>query len=121
MAPDLRNRSLLAFGATLVGLLPSTYSTNTARAQSTNVFCPNISAIVPTVISSGPGVPTSFGTAPTTLSAGLCTNGATGAESIAALSSQALSEISQSSTQQSNTVTVEGIVERRREEAERRS
>ena len=108
MTPDLRNRSLLAFGAAFVGLLPYAYSTNAAQAQSTNVFCPNINATVPN--SNG---------GPTILSGGLCTNNQFGAQSIAALSSQALSETSQSSTQLSNTATVEAIIERRREEAER--
>jgi hypothetical protein len=72
-----------------------------ARAQ--NVFCP---AAV------GVG-------GPTTLQAGLCTNGNTGALSTAALSSQSLSEISQSTTQQSNTATLEAIGERRKQEAAR--
>jgi Autotransporter beta-domain len=107
MTANVRNRGLLAFGAAFVGLFPFAYYTNTAQAQSTNVFCPDINAAL------------AVSGAPTTLSAGLCTNGTHGAENIAALSSQALSEVSQSSTQLSNTATVEAILERRREEAER--
>ena len=73
-------------------------------AQAQNVFCP-------AVVGGGGG--------PTSLQAGLCTNGNTGALSTAALSSQSLSEISQSTTQQSNTATLEAISERRKQEAQR--
>jgi hypothetical protein len=103
------NRRSFAFGAGLAWLLASGYTTNTAQAQST--FCPNITAV------------TNEGTLPTNLQSGLCTNAQNGeglgALSTAALSSQALSEISQSSIQLSNTATTEAIAERRKEEAER--
>jgi len=53
------------------------------------------------------------------LASGLCTNGATGAVSAAALSSQALGDIQQSVTQQTTTATLDAISARRKEETER--
>ena len=67
-----------------------------APAQAQGIFCP--------VIPSGA----------TTLSGGLCTNGFTGAFSNAALASQALSDVTQASTDQSTNTAVEAISARRR-------
>ena len=52
----------------------------------------------------------------TTLQGGLCTNGSTGAFSNAALASQALSDVTQASTDQSTNTAVEAISARRRTE-----
>ena len=68
------------------------------------IFCPT---------SAGPGQP---GVA---LQGGFCTNGHTGALSTAALSSQSLSEVTETTTQQSTTSTLKAVENRRNEEAQR--
>ena len=70
-----------------------------APAQAQGIFCP------PTA-PSGAGAPT--------LQSGLCTNGVTGAFSNAALASQALSDVTQASSDQSTNTAVEAISARRR-------
>ena len=55
-----------------------------------------------------------FGAGAPTLQAGLCTNGVTGAFSNAALASQALSDVTQASSDQSTNTAVEAISARRR-------
>jgi hypothetical protein len=107
MGASFSNRGSLMVGAGLSVLLASGYTTKTAQAQSQNVFCPNITDTV------------LYGSGPTTLQAGLCTNNATGALSIAALSSQTLSQNLQSSTQLFNGATSEALAGRRKEEADR--
>ena len=68
-----------------------------APAQAQGIFCPFHS--------------TPFGT---TLQGGICTNGSTGAFSNAALASQALSDVTQASSDQSTNTAVEAISARRR-------
>jgi hypothetical protein len=68
------------------------------------IFCPT---------SAGPGQPG------VTLQSGFCTNGHTGALSTAALSSQSLSEVTETTTQQSTTSTLKAVENRRNEEAQR--
>src|SRR5271155_1983535 len=64
--------------------------------------------------------PTSAGTQTgIALKGGFCTNGATGALSTAALSSQSLSEVTETTTQQSTTSTLKAVENRRNEEAQR--
>jgi hypothetical protein len=75
--------------------------TSSVEAQ---IFCPT---------SAGPSQP---GIA---LKGGFCTNGSTGALSTAALSSQSLSEVTETTTQQSTTSTLEAVEKRRNEEAQR--
>ena len=72
-----------------------------APAQAQGIFCP------PTA-PSGAGAPT--------LQSGLCTNGATGAFSNAALASQALSDVTQASSEQSTDTVVQAVSARRRTE-----
>jgi hypothetical protein len=73
-----------------------------APAQAQGIFCP-----------SAPN-----GGGPTTLSSGFCTNGAVGAFSNAALASQALSDVTQASSDQSTNTAVQAISARRRIEEE---
>ena len=70
-----------------------------APAQAQGIFCP-------------PTAPS--GAAAPTLQSGLCTNGVTGAFSNAALASQALSDVTQASSDQSTNTAVEAISARRR-------
>ena len=77
-------------------------------AQAQTIFCPS------NINTTNNGAATNFA-----LAAGLCTNGATGAVSAAALSSQALGDIQQSVTQQTTTATLDAISARRKEETER--
>ena len=58
--------------------------------------------------------PAQFGGGPPTLQGGICTNGITGAFSNAALASQALSDVTQASSDQSTNTAVEAISARRR-------
>src|SRR6202043_3234516 len=67
-------------------------------AQAQAIFCPGAIPLQPGIA----------------LSAGTCTNGTTGAFSNAALASQALSDLSQSTTQQAS-ATVESTLEVRRQ------
>ncbi|MGH6837848.1 MAG: autotransporter outer membrane beta-barrel domain-containing protein [Methylocella sp.] len=76
------------------------------RAQA--VFCPTVASI--------PGFGTASGI---TFQNGLCTNGATGAFSGAALASQALSELSETTTQETTKNAVKAVSERREQEKER--
>jgi hypothetical protein len=83
--------------------LGSIVSLAAVSAQAQTIFCPSTN-----------GAGTGFA-----LVSGLCTNGATGAVSAAALSSQALGDIQQSVTQQTTTATLDAISARRKEETER--
>ena len=89
-------------------LLGSIVSLAAVSAQAQTIFCPT------TINTSGGGTQNNFA-----LVSGLCTNGATGAVSAAALSSQALGDIQQSVTQQTTTATLDAISARRKEETER--
>jgi Autotransporter beta-domain len=106
MGAPFSNRGSLIVGAGLSVFLASGYATKTAQAQSQSVFCPNISDTL------------HVGSGPTTLQAGLCTNSITGAQSIAALTSQMLSQNLQSSDQLFNGFTSEMMARRRKEEAD---
>jgi Autotransporter beta-domain len=77
------------------------------RAQTQTIFCP--------AFFTGPNLPGQ----PVFLSNGSCTNGSEGAFSGAALASQALSELSQTSTQTTTREIGKAIVERREQERER--
>jgi hypothetical protein len=83
-----RSRSLWLGGTAIVVLM------GLGAPAEAQIFCP-------------PGFP---------LQGGLCTNGATGAFSNAALASQALSDVTQASTDQSTNTVVEAISARRRVE-----
>ena len=63
--------------------------------------------------------PTTFGGGTVTLANGSCTDGQSGAFSGAALASQALSELSETTTQETTKNVVKSIVERRDQEKER--
>ena len=89
-------------------VLGSIVSLAAVSAQAQTISCPS------TINTSINGVATNFA-----LAGGLCTNGATGAVSAAALSSQALGDIQQSVTQQTTTATLDAISARRKEETER--
>jgi hypothetical protein len=91
-------KSLLAGG---LGLLASNFGADPAQAQ--GAFCPA-------------SVPVAAGIE---MKLGECTNGQWGAFSNAALASQSLSDLSQSSTQESATVAMAGVSSRRTTEAER--
>src|SRR3712207_2953954 len=96
---------LVVFGAALAaGLGGLLLSLGGAQAQ--QAFCP-------TAIEGVGGTPAQSGFA---FTGGACTNGNTGAFSGAALASQALSDLSQTSTQESNRNAVEAITTRRAEE-----
>lgn len=92
-------RSIMAASAAVIPLLVG--FTPSVEAQ---IFCPT---------SAGPGQPG------VTLQGGFCTNGHTGALSTAALSSQSLSEVTETTTQQSTTSTLKAVENRRNEEAQR--
>jgi hypothetical protein len=79
------------------------------RAQTQTIFCP-------ATFGSGPGQGQAV-----FLSNGSCTNGSDGAFSGAALASQALSELSQTTTQTNTKEIGKAIVERREQERERMS
>lgn len=98
MLPIVRTGGFLMFGAMAV-------ASNGASAQS--LFCPRV----------GPGP----STAPYVAQSGACTNGVTesGAFSGAAVGSQALSDLSQSSTAETNRAAVDAISRRRTEEVQR--
>ena len=100
MRGTLRTRSIAAAGVAVVPLLV-VGCTSSVEAQ---IFCPT---------SAGPSQPG------ITLKGGFCTNGSTGALSTAALSSQSLSEVTETTTQQSTTSTLEAVEKRRNEEAQR--
>jgi hypothetical protein len=95
-----RYRSVAAASVAVVPLLVAGF-TSSVEAQ---IFCPT---------SAGPSQPG------ITLKGGFCTNGSTGALSTAALSSQSLSEVTETTTQQSTTSTLEAVEKRRNEEAQR--
>jgi len=94
-----------ATGALLLAGGLTAASGGDARAQT--VFCP-------AAINSTLGPQSGFA-----LQNGACTNGNTGAFSGAALATQALTELSQSTTQESNRSVAAGIEERRAEEQRR--
>src|SRR6516165_6062146 len=94
--------SILAVSSGITGLFAIGYSAE-VRAQTQTIFCP-----------------ATFGsTNPVFLSSGSCTNGSDGAFSGAALASQALSELSQTTTQTNTKEIGKAIVERREQERER--
>jgi hypothetical protein len=90
-----------AFLALGTGWLVFAVSNQSAQAQA--IFCPG-------------SIPSQAGIA---LSAGTCTNGTTGAFSNAALASQALSDLSQSTTQQASATVENTLSVRRQVEQER--
>jgi Autotransporter beta-domain len=99
-AGSLRYCRALAASAALLPALGGGLA-SPAKAQ---IFCPTS---------------TSTGASGIVLSGGFCTNGGTGALSTAALSSQSLSEVTQTTTQQSTLSTLEAVEKRRAEEVQR--
>src|SRR5215469_9380438 len=94
--------SSLAASLGITGLFAIGYPAE-VRAQTQTIFCP-----------------ATFGsTSPVFLANGSCTNGSDGAFSGAALASQALSELSQTTTQTNTKEIGKAIVERREQERER--
>jgi hypothetical protein len=94
--------SNLAVSLGITGLFAIGYPAE-VRAQTQTIFCP-----------------ATFGsTNPVFLASGSCTNGSDGAFSGAALASQALSELSQTTTQTNTKEIGKAIVERREQERER--
>jgi hypothetical protein len=93
-----RRKTLVAAG---LGLLASSFAAGSSQAQ--GVFCPA-------------SIPVAAGI---NLQLGECTNGQWGAFSNAAIASQALSDLSQSSTQDAAKATMAAISSRRTAEAER--
>src|SRR5215471_3873144 len=102
--------SILAVSSGITGLFAIGYPAE-VRAQTQTIFCP--AAFSPQ--SSGLGTTP----VPVFLSNGSCTNGQDGAFSGAALASQALSELSQTTTQTNTKEIGKAIVERREQERER--
>jgi Autotransporter beta-domain len=98
--------SSLAVALGTTGLIAIGYPAE-VRAQTQTIFCP--------AFFTGPNLPGQ----PVFLSNGSCTNGSEGAFSGAALASQALSELSQTSTQTTTREIGKAIVERREQERER--
>ena len=93
----------IAFRLLWVGLVaPVAFAGGGAPAQAQGIFCPS-------------NVPVGGAT---TLQTGFCTNGAVGAFSNAALASQALSDVTQASSQQSTDTAVQAVSARRRTEEE---
>ena len=101
--PRLSN---LAVSLGITGLFAIGYPAE-VRAQTQTIFCP-------ATFGSGPGQGQAV-----FLSNGSCTNGSDGAFSGAALASQALSELSQTTTQTNTKEIGKAIVERREQERER--
>jgi hypothetical protein len=101
--PRLSN---LAVSLGVTGLFAIGYPAQ-VRAQTQTIFCP-------ATFGSGPNQGQ-----PVFLSSGSCTNGSDGAFSGAALASQALSELSQTTTQTNTKEIGKAIVERREQERER--
>jgi hypothetical protein len=98
----IKGRSVvIAHLVAAAGLLVFAGPNQPAQAQS--IFCPG-------------AIPPQSGIA---LSAGTCTNGTTGAFSNAALASEALSDLAQSTTQQASVTVEEALSARRRIELER--
>jgi hypothetical protein len=101
--------SILAVSSGITGLFAIGYPAE-VRAQTQTIFCPATfspqSATVPA-------------NSPVFLSNGSCTNGSDGAFSGAALASQALSELSQTTTQTNTKEIGKAVVERREQERER--
>src|ERR1700759_691656 len=95
----MRSKLALVIAALGIGLVAGILDGKPAYAQS--AFCPSTAGS-----QSGVG-----------LQHGNCTNGTTGAFSGAALSSQALSDLAQSTTQASTNKALDGILERRATEA----
>src|SRR5262249_32491826 len=104
--------SYLAVSSGITGLFAIGYPAE-VRAQTQTIFCP---ATFPVL---GAGTTTQLPTLPVFLSNGSCTNGSDGAFSGAALASQALSELSQTTTQTNTKEIGKAIVERREQERER--
>src|SRR6516164_10759484 len=100
-ATALRSRSLW-----LVAIAPVIFVGLGAQAQAQGIFCPSTAP-------QGPDAP-----GPVTFKGGLCTNAFTGAFSNAALASQALSDVTQASSEQSTDTVVQAISARRRAEEE---
>src|SRR5215468_989795 len=97
--------SILAVSSGIAGLFAIGYPVE-VRAQTQTIFCPAT-------------ISGNSGTSPVFLSNGSCTNGQEGAFSGAALASQALSELSQTTTQTNTKEIGKAIVERREQERER--
>src|SRR5262245_32287116 len=95
----------LAVSLGITGLFSIGYPAE-VRAQTQTIFCPAT-------------ISGNSGTSPVFLSNGSCTNGQEGAFSGAALASQALSELSQTTTQTNTKEIGKAIVERREQERER--
>jgi hypothetical protein len=95
--------SSLAVSSGIAGLFAIGYP---AEVRAQTIFCPAT-------------IPNSASTDPVVLSNGSCTNGRDGAFSGAALASQALSELSETTTQVNTKEIGKAIVERREQERER--
>ena len=95
--------SKLAVSLGITGLFAIGYP---AEVRAQTIFCPAT-------------ISGNSGTSPVFLSNGSCTNGNDGAFSGAALASQALSELSQTTTQTNTKEIGKAIVERREQERER--
>src|SRR5215831_2079632 len=102
--------SILAVSSGITGLFAIGYPAE-VRAQTQTIFCP--AAFSPNQSNTVPA------NSPVFLSNGSCTNGSDGAFSGAALASQALSELSQTTTQTNTKEIGKAIVERREQERER--
>src|SRR5215813_3824164 len=100
--------SSLAVSLGITGLFAIGYPAE-VRAQTQTIFCP----------ATFTGTGTQQQNLPVFLSNGSCTNGSDGAFSGAALASQALSELSQTTTQTNTKEIGKAIVERREQERER--
>jgi hypothetical protein len=105
MRHAIQRFSILAVSSGITGLFAIGYPAE-VRAQTQTIFCPATF----TGNNSGQSV---------FLSNGSCTNGSEGAFSGAALASQALSELSQTTTQTNTKEIGKAIVERREQERER--
>src|SRR6516225_5357575 len=103
--------SILAVSSGISGLFAIGYPAE-VRAQTQTIFCP--AAFSPQSNTLPPNT-----NSPVFLSNGSCTNGSDGAFSGAALASQALSELSQTTTQTNTKEIGKAIVERREQERER--
>src|SRR5215468_1251449 len=97
--------SILAVSSGIAGLFAIGYPVE-VRAQTQTIFCPAT-------------ISGNSGTSPVFLSNGSCTDRVDGAFSGAALASQALSELSQTTTQTNTKEIGKAIVERREQERER--
>src|SRR5215510_4696497 len=102
--------SILAVSSGITGLFAIGYPAE-VRAQTQTIFCPAAFSPQSNTLATA--------NSPVFLSNGSCTNGSDGAFSGAALASQALSELSQTTTQTNTKEIGKAIVERREQERER--